>query len=904
MAMDSTASLLFRIGADPSNAAENIGRFRNLFNQNVSSMKTQFHNWAAGVFGDGEHVIASFKTLATVGLGMGAGLATSLFAAATKTAELGEKIHLLSQSTGVAASQLSGLHYAAGIMGVDFHVMTRSVQQLDRGLSPFAATSAMASKALASLGLSAYDAHGKLLPNTTLLANIADKFHAMKDGAEKTAVAMALFGRAGAEMIPILNRGGAALRNSTEEARKLGVYFNSASAAQSAQFLESMRQLKAAMEGFAVTVGKDVIPLLTKGFNKAAVGATAVIKDFKLTLNWFAEHSPDIVKGIEAITAVIITYTIRAGLARLATLDFAGALSIDAIISALTVGLEGLVTMVTEFAVAIKGAIMEMGPEVALLTAAAIAIYKMVDAYRQMHAAEVGAKKAAEEYKQTLAKATVIATRYANAVSEITGKQIVAKNEIERENIARQQAAHFTAAQRIELQKLMGTYQQVSTVTGTGSWDQKQKEWNDKMGQSLRDLQATIQAEAESTDTAEQKVRVAFAKRKDAVDKVLAADKRALAEGKITLQQYDRAEQEHAKYIELLEKRLSQQLENIQRQREAKLRKAHQAADAAALKLEQQQSKSLIAVWYEQTVAQSKALIARQAAVNKATQQLDAMAQKSSTAAETASQRIVSAYQRQILAIRQLVMAEQQKGVTQAQAAQLARAEALAVQSAAAQEQTAMVRLEQQQLKSQATTMNSFLQMGLAAAGFKNVMVKAMMQVIKALESELIAHMATAAGATAAENTKNVAVGKGIGLRSTWRALENFAEGLADLASFNFSGAAQHFAASAAFTTVAAQVGASIAGMMSGGGAGAGSRGRRASAGSSRKASSLTKAKSGNSAAAPVVNVHIDGVISSDNLASVMDQVNGLVTNGQANLAASHVIVNGALVPAGTGATA
>jgi hypothetical protein len=64
-----------------------------------------------------------------------------------------------------------------------------------------------AAEALRLLGLSATDVSGKLKSSDQVMLEVADKFAKMPDDANKTALAMALFGKAGADMIPLLNGG-------------------------------------------------------------------------------------------------------------------------------------------------------------------------------------------------------------------------------------------------------------------------------------------------------------------------------------------------------------------------------------------------------------------------------------------------------------------------------------------------------------------------------------------------------------------------------------------------------------------------------------------------------------------------------------------------------------------------
>jgi hypothetical protein len=62
-------------------------------------------------------------------------------------------------------------------------------------------------KALAALGLSAVDASGKMKSTDEVMLEVADKFKMMPDGAKKSALAIQLFGKSGADMIPLLNGG-------------------------------------------------------------------------------------------------------------------------------------------------------------------------------------------------------------------------------------------------------------------------------------------------------------------------------------------------------------------------------------------------------------------------------------------------------------------------------------------------------------------------------------------------------------------------------------------------------------------------------------------------------------------------------------------------------------------------
>jgi len=268
--MDSAATLLFNIKANPDDAVENIGRFRSLFSTNIGQLGTQLEAWSKEVLGEFETVKGAMLGLTAAAAGVAVAIGAGLFELVNKTAEAGEQFALLHQQTGISVETLSAMKLVAGETGVAFETLVRGVEIMDRGLSPFASSGATAAKAMQALGVSATDAHGHLRSNTDLLADLADKFSHMKDGADKTAAAMAIFGRSGAEMIPILDKGGDAIRNATDRASQMGIAFTDITAEQSVAFLENLRDLKFTAEGVAVAIGQEMMPALTSAVKQGA----------------------------------------------------------------------------------------------------------------------------------------------------------------------------------------------------------------------------------------------------------------------------------------------------------------------------------------------------------------------------------------------------------------------------------------------------------------------------------------------------------------------------------------------------------------------------------------------------------------------------------------------------------
>ena len=76
---------------------------------------------------------------------------------------------------------------------------------------------------LVDLGIASKDSTGHMRPMGDVLLDIADKFHAMPDGADKTRLAIQLFGKSGQALIPILDQGSGGIQGFMDDAKKMGV---------------------------------------------------------------------------------------------------------------------------------------------------------------------------------------------------------------------------------------------------------------------------------------------------------------------------------------------------------------------------------------------------------------------------------------------------------------------------------------------------------------------------------------------------------------------------------------------------------------------------------------------------------------------------------------------------------
>lgn len=198
---------------------------------------------------------------------------TSVFAAiqvaqlAKGLIDVADRMDELSKRTGIAVEELSSLSNTAMLAGSSQEEFASSLTRLNKAIAEAASGSKDQSIAFQNLGISVKDAEGNIRPTTDILADIADAFSRVDDGAVKTQYQMALFGRSGANLNEFLSKGSAGIR-------EFGSSISTEFAENAAQFNDSLTWLGQKIQD---TFGKKALPLL-QFYNKEMQNAMNVDK--------------------------------------------------------------------------------------------------------------------------------------------------------------------------------------------------------------------------------------------------------------------------------------------------------------------------------------------------------------------------------------------------------------------------------------------------------------------------------------------------------------------------------------------------------------------------------------------------------------------------------------------------
>jgi hypothetical protein len=212
---------------------------------------------------------------------LGVSLSAGAFAVGIKRMIDGlEELGAASKKSGVAVETLSALKYAAEQSETSFESLQGGLKFLNRTLAEAQRGSREAANELARFGITAGT------DTRTALLQIADVFSRLPDGAQKAEAAIKLFGRAGTELIPLLNQGRAGIEGLMREAERLGVVVSGDVTEAADKFNDTLGAIKGAASGFGIALTSQMLGPL-QSIATAMKDAATEGKGFWDTLNKF-----------------------------------------------------------------------------------------------------------------------------------------------------------------------------------------------------------------------------------------------------------------------------------------------------------------------------------------------------------------------------------------------------------------------------------------------------------------------------------------------------------------------------------------------------------------------------------------------------------------------------------------
>ena len=236
------------------------------------------------------------KIARTSFLAAGAGIAAFAAKSIKDFAQLGDELGKMSRRTGVSVQSLSELRFALEQSGSNIQTFEKGIRRMQRFIVEAGDGLATYTDTLDALGVS-FDELNGLAPEKQFEI-LAQRLHEVGDATTQSALAQELFGRSGAELLPLLQSGAEGMAALRAQARELGITFDNETAAQAEEFNDSLNRLQKSVSAGGQSLAISLLPHLIEA-SDALQGVVARIKDF-------AQANPVFVGNVLKAGAVVV----------------------------------------------------------------------------------------------------------------------------------------------------------------------------------------------------------------------------------------------------------------------------------------------------------------------------------------------------------------------------------------------------------------------------------------------------------------------------------------------------------------------------------------------------------------------------------------------------------------------
>ncbi len=207
-------SLILQLSANTAQFQSDMGKAAYIAQQDAEKMRASLQRAADGISDQ-------FKRIAEI---VGAGFGIEKITEFTKSVvEAGLQIYDISLKTGISAKTLSSYSVAAAEAGTTTDVFANALSKMARSANDAAHGSEAQANAFKQLGVSVTDSFGHLKTADQLLNDVAVGLDKLQNGLGKTAIVTEVFGRGGAELIPLLSDLGEGVEAASLKAEKFGL---------------------------------------------------------------------------------------------------------------------------------------------------------------------------------------------------------------------------------------------------------------------------------------------------------------------------------------------------------------------------------------------------------------------------------------------------------------------------------------------------------------------------------------------------------------------------------------------------------------------------------------------------------------------------------------------------------
>lgn len=233
----------------------------------------------------GKESEGKLSKIAKTGLKIGAGIVAGtgaaiggLMAITGKSAEATDRIDKMSQKIGLSRQGFQEFDFIMSQSGMSVDQLQMGFKTLVTQVDQAVKGTGKGAESFKKLGISVTDTNGKVKDQETIFKESLIALQNMEAGSEKAKLANDLFGRSGAEMMPLLNSTSGSIEEMTKQAHDLGLVLSDEAVDAGVVYTDTMDQMKRSLGAAATQIGTTLMPIVQN------------------SADWVIEHMPEIKK--------------------------------------------------------------------------------------------------------------------------------------------------------------------------------------------------------------------------------------------------------------------------------------------------------------------------------------------------------------------------------------------------------------------------------------------------------------------------------------------------------------------------------------------------------------------------------------------------------------------------------
>lgn len=234
----------------------------------VSAIGSKLKSFGSSLSAFGRGVLSyGSKMMAFAGMGL-AGIAY----VTRRFIELGDAMNKMSARTGATVEWLSAMGFAAERSGATIEILEQAIRRLNKAIAEAQGGSKSQRDAFAKLNIDPNSALFKGLDVGAQFELVARRLNAIQSQAQKTQLAMQLFGKSGAMLIPMLGD----IDKLKQKARELGIIMSKDQADAAAALLDAWTNVKYQLSSIFMSLGEAIAPALKQVAKMLSTWATPI----------------------------------------------------------------------------------------------------------------------------------------------------------------------------------------------------------------------------------------------------------------------------------------------------------------------------------------------------------------------------------------------------------------------------------------------------------------------------------------------------------------------------------------------------------------------------------------------------------------------------------------------------